>query len=353
MGDKDNGRRDMEGSAPEKKDIFKDIETDIDLSFFDRDKRRTSGDGKRSLKDIRSRRKNGGPDGRLLLAVIGGIAALVIIIAIVMAVTSLGGAEGTKESAEAVLSEASGGAEAEVMETEAEQLLKLCDIPEISMLIEEYFNYRLSADVEGLYRVFGRAEDAYMDTAREKLSAQAGWIQGFNNIEVYIAPGLDETSRVAFIRYDINFRRTDTDAPGIMYCYIEKDAEGAYVIRESLESDKYEYIESLLSEPSVDELITETDNALSNALSYDSDLALIYTSFMNGAIYEESNFDPEREPEVNLFTDPSDSVLIESTAAEETASEEADVSETELSEVLDETETAEETAAQSETAGKV
>ena len=72
-----------------------------------------------------------------------------------------------------------------------------------------------------------------------------------------------------------------------------------------------ELIDSLLSEPEVDELITEVDNELSNVLGYDSDLALIYTAFTNGDIYDESNFDPDREPEVNLFTDPMDSVLIE------------------------------------------
>ena len=230
--------------------------------------------------------------------------------------------QGTAAEISAEGTEALAAASEEIEETEESSLLRSCDIPEISMLITDYFNYRLAADAEGLYGVFGKAADAGMDTVREMLSAQAGWIQSFDNVTVRIADGLDQDSKVCFVTYDINFRRTDTAAPGIMYCYVEKQ-DGSYVQDETLESDKVELIDSLLAEPEVEELITEVDNSLSNALGYDSDLALIYTAFNNGEIYEESNYDPEREPEVNLFTDPSDSVLVETSAGAGSVSIEA------------------------------
>ena len=324
----ENGRSSInEGEAPEKKNIFKEIETDLDLSFFDRDKKRSqTGTGNRKTAGARARgRSEGGGHSRLFVVSAIVLAVLVILIL----VFAMGGKE-DKEAPSPEESAAELSAAAEVSsdgadgatETEEASVLRDCDIPEISMLINDYFNYRLAADAEGLYKIFGKAEDAAMDTVREMLSAQAGWIQSFDNVHIRLANGLTQDSKVCFITYDINFRRTDTAAPGIMYCYVEKQ-DGSYVIDETLESDKVELIDSLLAEPEVDELITEVDNSLSNVLGYDSDLALIYTAFSNGEIYEESNYDPDREPEVNLFTDPSDSVLVETSAGDgSTGSEE-------------------------------
>lgn len=324
MKENDNRRSPLtEGEAPEKKNIFKEIETDLDLSFFDRDKKRSQTELKdRKTAGRRTRRSGGGDHSRLFVVSAIALAAVVILIMIF----ALGGgddrsseeAQGTAAEISAEGTEALAAASEETEETEEPSLLRSCDIPEISMLITDYFNYRLAADAEGLYGVFGKAADAGMDTVREMLSAQAGWIQSFDNVTVRIADGLDQDSKVCFVTYDINFRRTDTAAPGIMYCYVEKQ-DGSYVIDETLESDKVELIDSLLAEPEVEELITEVDNSLSNALGYDSDLALIYTAFNNGDIYEESNYDPEREPEVNLFTDPSDSVLVETSAGDNAA----------------------------------
>lgn len=290
-----------------------DIKTDLDLSFFDRKKRRSSDDSNISrTAGRRSRAKGSSGHGRLFAVC---AAVIVLVLAAVLAFMLKGGDGGATDEADAaaasVTAEVSADASEETETSEDASVLRSCDIPEISMLIDSYFSFRHSADVEGLYQLFGKSEDAYMEDLREQLTAQASWIQGFGGIEIWLANGLDADSKICFVTYDINFRRTDTDAPGIMYCYVEKSDGGSYIIDEQLESDKVELIDSLLSEPEVDELITEVDNELSNVLGYDSDLALIYTAFTNGDIYDESNFDPDREPEVNLFTDPMDSVLIE------------------------------------------
>lgn len=290
-----------------------DIKTDLDLSFFDKEKRRSSDDSNISrTAGRRSRAKGSSGHGRLFAVC---AAVIVLILAVVLIFMLRGRAGDTAKEDEAaaasVTAEVSADAPEETETSEEASVLRSCDIPEISMLIDSYFSLRQNADVEGLYQLFGKSEDAYMEDLREQLTAQASWIQGFGGIEIWLANGLDADSKVCFVTYDINFRRTDTDAPGIMYCYVEKVDGGSYIIDEQLESDKVELIDSLLAEPEVDELITEVDNELSNVLGYDSDLALIYTSFTNGDIYDESSFDPDREPEVNLFTDPMDSVLIE------------------------------------------
>ena len=333
MNDMDN--KEAKDQASGKKDLFNEIETDLDLSFFDREKKRSKGD-----KDIRKTRRRAsagggmGDHGRLII--VSAAVILAAVIALIFFLKGRAGEEGIGAEAQASIVSAPGTEEmtsdASASEEAEDSLLRSCDIPEISMLMDSYFSMRLAADAEGLYGIFGKAEDGAIESVREKLKAQASWIQAFNGIEVRLAKGLSDNSWVCFVTYSINFRRTDTDAPGIMYCYVEKGDDGSYHINDAPDADRINYMQSLIEEPEIQDLITETDNALSNVLGYDSDLALIYTSFINGEIYDETNIDMDREPEVNLFTDPMDSVLIE-TGTEETetaGSAEAEVSITEI-----------------------
>ena len=59
-----------------------------------------------------------------------------------------------------------------------------------------------------------------------------------------------------------------------------------------------------------EEIIDENTIELREALSEDSDLALMYESFMNREIYADYNLDSEREQEVDLFLNPEDSMLV-------------------------------------------
>ena len=301
---------DMPGASEENK--AKD--TDLDLSFFDKDRLRQRSrsriKGKRAAAGSRSR--GGAPMDRSRLIFVSAAAIiLILIIAALFALLRNGGKTDPDNGGAEIQDVSMAPATASAMDDSRQaETLRACDIPEISMLIDSYFSCRLSADAEGLYALFGREPDQSMDLLSEKLRAEASWIQSFNDVAIWLAAGLDGDSKVCFVTYSVNFRRTDTNAPGIMYFYVEKDENGSYIIDESLDSEKLTLINSLLSEPEVEEMVTETDNELSNVLGYDSDLALIYTAFTDGSIYEESSYDPEREPEVNLFIDPQDSVLV-------------------------------------------
>lgn len=175
--------------------------------------------------------------------------------------------------------------------------------------IDQYFAARLSADVDTLYRLFGRTNDTGKTEMERRLHAQASWIQSYDGIMVYTMPGLTEESRVCVVRYKINFRRTDTNAPGIMYCYVTRQTDGSYVIGENLRSDVVQYINEKLQDPEVVAMQDEVDAELRTMLASDSTLALIYTSFMNGEIYNETAPDLNTEQEVNLFLNPEDSDL--------------------------------------------
>lgn len=202
--------------------------------------------------------------------------------------------------------------ESETAETEAPidpNKLRVCDVPAIDSLINEYFAARLSADADTLYRLFGRTGDTGKEALTKKLEAQASWIQSYDGIEIYTLPGMDEDSRVCIIRYKINFRRTDTMAPGIMYCYVMRGSDGSFVIGENLPSDIVKHVNEKLEDADVIAMQDEVNAELKNALDSDSDLALIYTSFLNGEIYNETAPDLNSEQEVDLFLNPEDSDL--------------------------------------------
>lgn len=179
----------------------------------------------------------------------------------------------------------------------------------INTTIDEYFAARLAADADELYRLFGRSGDSGKDALVKKLRAQASWIQSYDGITVYVLPGLNEKDKLCIVCYKINFRRTDTPAPGIMYCYLTEQEDGSYVIGENLLKDKVQYVNEQLSKPEVTALQEKVDEELRYALNQDSTLSLIYTSFLNGEIYNETAPDVNAEQEVNLFLTPEDSDL--------------------------------------------
>lgn len=186
----------------------------------------------------------------------------------------------------------------------------LCEDSQIIALAQSYFDARLNADSSTINTLFGRSDTSPDETLKTRLEDQAGWIQGFNDITVYTVPGTGEDETLCLVTYVIDFRRTDAMAPGVMYFYAEKAADGTYSIAETLPKEKVDYANAFLSADSASAIIDSVDEQLSEALAGDSTLALIYTAFLNGDIYTEAALEPDREPDVDIVYDASDSVLV-------------------------------------------
>lgn len=232
---------------------------------------------------------------------------------------------------------------ASMAEAEAEKLdnaYTVCEIPEINELVRNYFDARLSADTSEIFRLFGRTDTTANAALEKKLKAQASWIQSFNDITVYVADGMNENERFCIVTYIIDFRRTDTMAPGIMYFFAKRNDSGEYIIEEALLKDKLSYADTLLDTAFARDLIEDTDARLKEALNSNSTLSLIYTSFQNGEIYKESDLDVNADQQVDLFMNPEDSVLVDADTLkiiEEEASEKAQLEASEGAEDVYET----------------
>ena len=257
---------------------------------------------------------------RKLLPVMTGIAVILVLLIVILARnTRIRNEQQSAEASVRASEEESRSIEASIAASVAESeaavpkiTLDECDDPGIRDLVIGYFDCRLAGDAESLYRLFSRdVELTGVDGEfAAKLSAQKSWVRSFDDIQIYLLPGENENEKLGIVTYRVNFRRVSTKAPGIMYFYAMKEEDGNWKLGENLLKEKRELIRDEFEEASVGMLIDDTRRRLKEALESDSDLALMYTSFRNGEIYSEYNLDPDREQQVDLFTNPEDSILL-------------------------------------------
>ena len=277
---------------------------------------KTSGRG-------RSRADRG--QGKMKAAVIAVL--IIIVLAAVFAISS-SNAKKKQAEAESLAAESLAAEEAaKAAATPETSEFAECNIPELNILAEEYFDAKLAGDINKLAEIFGKdVSDMDQDLAT-RLKGQADWIQSYTLDKVYVANGLDDNSKLCLVFYTIDFRRTDTMAPGVMYFYAIRNSEGVYTIAENPVKEIHDYINSELATDTAKSLIDDSNARLKEALDSDSTLALIYESFRSGEIYKESNLDVNRDQEVGFTAEDSvlvdDSVLadIENEAAEEASIE--------------------------------
>ena len=114
--------------------------------------------------------------------------------------------------------------------------------PQVNELISTYFQAKVDQDVQTLYKVFGKEEDDRMDERKQQLKDEAVYIEDYQDIICYTKAGMTDDSYVVYVTYDVKFRRVDTLAPGLMWCYVVKNDNGDYIIRENVVGDEADYV---------------------------------------------------------------------------------------------------------------
>lgn len=259
-------------------------------------------------------------EAKNVLMLLGIVAILVLVIVIVVVNRRTKKAEAESRSVAESIAEAESISVAESIEASL-RALEEADEPEVGLtpcndgpirrLVDGYMSARAKADTKELFDIFGRSDPTQPDAElSKKLSAQASWIRSFDDVEVWTLPGKDENSVIGIVKYRINFRRVNAKAPCIMYFYAEKDENDNWHMRENLLKDTRDFIAKRFEETGVNDLIEENTKKLRAVLAEDSDLALLYTAFENGEIYSDQQLDPDHVPEVKVFSNPADSILI-------------------------------------------
>jgi len=166
--------------------------------------------------------------------------------------------------------------------------LKKDEIPQVNQLISEYFQAKVDQDAETLYRIFGKNDDTGLDARKEELKNEAVYIEDYVDIVCYTKPGLTEDSYVAYVTYEVKFRRVDTLAPGLMWCYVVRDDSGNYIIRENVVGDEADYVAKQNQSEDVKLLSNQVNERLRQAIESDTVLAGIYQDLRNGAVVHSS-----------------------------------------------------------------
>lgn len=226
---------------------------------------------------------------------------------------------GDDESASAGIADGNAGAD------EDASLVRQYNDEYMTKLFQDYFNARLQGDTDTLYRLTGVTNQTEEQTAslQKKLKTQAGYIEAYQDIQQYAVDGLEENTKLVFVTYNVKFRRTDTLAPGIMYCYVKVNDQNSFEIVENMSPEQTKFVNSYITNHSeVQELINATNSRLLEAISSDQRLAVIYDAIQSGRIYTDSQ--EEIDSEVSLISVETEATVTE---AETTAASDDDAAE--------------------------
>lgn len=228
-------------------------------------------------------------------------------------------ATGDDESASAGIADGNAGAD------EDASLVRQYNDEYMTQLFQDYFNARLQGDTDTLYRLTGVTNQTEEQTAslQKKLKTQAGYIEAYQDIQQYAVDGLEKNTKLVFVTYNVKFRRTDTLAPGIMYCYVKVNDQNSFEIVENMSPEQTKFVNSYITNHSeVQELINATNSRLLEAISSDQRLAVIYDAIQSGRIYTDSQ--EEIDSEVSLISVETEAAVTE---AETTAASDDDAAE--------------------------
>ena len=197
----------------------------------------------------------------------------------------------------------------------------------MTKLFQDYFDARLQGDTDTLYRLTGVTNQTEEQTAslQKKLKTQAGYIEAYQDIQQYAVDGLEKNTKLVFVTYNVKFRRTDTLAPGIMYCYVKVNDQNSFEIVENMSPEQTKFVNSYITNHSeVQELINATNSRLLEAISSDQRLAVIYDAIQSGRIYTDSQ--EEIDSEVSLISVETEAAVTEAetkaSSDDDTANEE-------------------------------
>ena len=213
----------------------------------------------------------------------------------------------------------------------------------LTSFFQQYFDARLQADVDKLYQLTGVTNQTEEQKAllMSELKTQSGYIESYTNIRQFAVKALEENSKLVFVTYDVKFRRVETAAPGIMYCYVKVNDQNQFEIIENLTPEQTRFVnEYVRGHEEVQELINSCNSMLLQAISSDERLAVIYDAFQSGRIYTDSQ--ENIDSQVSLIeVSGTDVTTAQAESDASLESESADGAESQVSEITETAGTAE------------
>ena len=267
-------------------DVEKHLQKQTTEDIIERNRKR-----RRRQQMERQRRRNLRRDMGIL-----AIPAIIIILMVLIVILDHTTGSVSAEDANAAAQESTAATETAENTTETESAEEEDDTVKeynddvLEDFFNRYFTAKLNADVDTIYQMSGvtNQTEEQASQLRSQLKTQAGYIEKYQDIKLYAVKGLEDNSKLVFVTYNVKFRRADTLAPAIMYCYIRVNEQNEFELVENMSPEQTKFVnEYTQNHDEVKELINSQDSKLLEALSSDARLAVIYDAFQTGRIYKE------------------------------------------------------------------
>lgn len=215
---------------------------------------------------------------------------IVVLILLIKLLEALGFGGGVSNGKNSSASASNLSSSSDLVDVQEEHALKVYNDDVLQKFFQDYFQAKLAADVDTLYRLSGVTNQSTEQRAKLKsqLKTQAGYIESYEDIKTYAVPGIGKNEKLVFVQYKVHFRRAKTLAPAIMYCYIKVNEANSFELVENRTPEQTKFIYAYIQKhQEVKDLINAVDSQLLEALSSDSRLAVLYDAFQTGRIYKE------------------------------------------------------------------
>ena len=213
-----------------------------------------------------------------------GVAGILVILIIVLAVRLIGDGHKTEKSKK----------EQKVAETEQEpQSENKTATPPASTtaslernqadvldLVTSYYTARLNQDYDTLAEICGELDD----NAKAAYEAQDEAFESYNNLMTYSKPGLTEGSYVVFAYFDSKLTGIDTLIPTLRGLYLVTNEDGKLVVSEpESHPDQRAYLQQVWADEDVQALRKDVADRYNESIAQDPDLAAYVASIESEA----------------------------------------------------------------------
>lgn len=215
------------------------------------------------------------------------VAILIIVILIIIFALSKGKKETSGQKEEIAILEENGGVSSN---QSGENKLAKDSYPEVTKLINTYFNAMANNDIEALKSIL------YQVTPENEAEvvANSERVESYDDIVCYTKLGPSDDIYIAIATYNVKFLNIDTKAPGLLTFYICTNEEGQLYIYNTLDAEMKSYMQTVVSEDKdIAELMQKTETSYNEALASDESLKN-YVSVLASAPAEETQ-QPETE----------------------------------------------------------
>ena len=157
--------------------------------------------------------------------------------------------------------------------------------------------------IEELYQIFGLSDEEGLAKLKEQMAAEKKLYESFENTSIYVIPGVESGSYIAYIETQAWFRKIQTPAPVLLRAYIVKTDEGLRMkTDEMLNEAETAAVKAAEGSEAVKKMNNDYRTALAKAIVSDAKLGSLYQKLRAGG-GAAAAADAEEEESTEAVTD--------------------------------------------------